>query len=281
MKVRFYGVVGAALVMLVSASRGEPARGELEVLQTLADVTYHRLESKRAGHTYQIHVRVPPGYEDGTGGLPTVYLLDGGITFPLFAGYQRYLELSEEAPEAILVGISYGTDEASEGNNRGHDFTAASSEREHYGGAPDFQRMLSDELIPWVEARFRADANRRVIFGQSLGGQFVLFTALTQPRLFWGHIASNPALHRNLEFFLRPAAEVDTDGVRPRLFVSSGSEDDPRFRQPALEWIAHWAGVEAAPWDLKTATLEGQTHFSAAPEAYRRGMAFLFQLPGD
>jgi predicted alpha/beta superfamily hydrolase len=36
---------------------------------------------------------------------------------------------------------------------------------------------------------------------QGLGGQFVLYTALTRPDLFWGHIASNPALHRNLPFY--------------------------------------------------------------------------------
>lgn len=264
-----------------AAGAVSPRAGGLEFVHALADVSYRRLESAAAEHTYHVYVRVPADYDESDVRLPAVYLLDAGVTFPLIAGYQRYLESSEEVPKAILVGVSYGTNDWRQGNNRGHDFTAPSPEREHYGGAPDFQRMLRDELIPWVERHFRADPGRRVIFGQSLGGQFVLYTAQTEPRLFWGHIASNPALHRNLEFFLQPVAAVGDGGERSRLFVASGAEDSPRFRRPALDWMAHWTAVEAPPWELETVTLAGQTHFSAAPEAYRRGMAFFFPSPGE
>ena len=32
---------------------------------------------------------------------------------------------------------------------------APSDEREHYGGAKDFQTFLGDELIPFIEASYR------------------------------------------------------------------------------------------------------------------------------
>lgn len=44
--------------------------------------------------------------------------------FPLLAGYYRYLELGEEVPELILVGISGGTDYFRECNQRSRDYTA-------------------------------------------------------------------------------------------------------------------------------------------------------------
>ena len=69
-------------------------------------------------------------------------------------------------------------------------------------GIGDISYHLFEELIPLIESAYPSDDQQRIIFGQSLGGQFVLYTALTDPALFHGHIASNPALHRNLDFFL-------------------------------------------------------------------------------
>jgi predicted alpha/beta superfamily hydrolase len=245
-------------------------------LQGLGDLSYHRLDSKAAEHTYHIYVRLPESYrEDLERTYPTVYLLDGGSTFPMLSGYYRYLSLGEEIPDLILVGICYGTADWKNGNNRSHDFTAPSAEREHWGGAEDFQKMLRAELLPLIEETYRSDSSKRIIFGQSLGGQFVLFTTLTDPGLFWGGIASNPALHRNLPFFLQEQPE-STAGDQSRLFVSSGSEDDPRFREPALEWMAHWSVAESPPWDLEMRTLDGHTHFSAATAAFRQGIVWLF-----
>jgi predicted alpha/beta superfamily hydrolase len=206
-----------------------------------------------------------------------VYLLDGGITFPLLSGYFRYLTLAEEVPAAILVGIGYGTDDWQQGNLRGTDYTAQSEEREHYGGAERFQEVLRKEVMPLIETQYRSDPSRRVIFGQSLGGQFVLHAAQTAPGLFWGHIASNPALHRNLPFFLeRREPDAEENRREVRLFVSSAEFDDERFAVPAREWIRHWSAQEPKPWALQTMVIEGENHFSAAPAAFRHGMLWLF-----
>ncbi|MEJ2534588.1 MAG: alpha/beta hydrolase-fold protein, partial [Gammaproteobacteria bacterium] len=193
-------------------------------------------------------------------------------------GQYHYLHLGKELPSLILVGISYGATRFRDGNMRSTDFTAPADDRDFWGGAGEFQAVLREELIPLVESRYRADPERRVLFGQSLGGQFVLYTALTEPELFHGRIASNPALHRNLDFFLewrgsRPAPEGAS-----RLFVASGALDAPRFREPALAWRDHWATRER-PWTLEFRTLEGQTHFSAAAEAFTQGMKWLLAPP--
>ena len=127
-----------------------------------------------------------------------------------------------------------------------------------------------------MESRFPADPRRRILFGQSLGGQFVLYSALTRPALFWGHLASNPALHRNVDFFLSWQGPGEAPSGATQLFVSVGELDDARFREPAARWIGHWSRQEAAPFALETRTLAGQTHLSAAPEAFRQGLGWLF-----
>ena len=174
------------------------------------------------------------------------------------------------------MGLSYGSDRYEDGNVRSRDYTAPSTERENWGGASNFADMLERELIPLIERRFPSDSKKRIIFGNSLGGQFVLYCALFRSDLFWGHIASNPALHRNLPFFM--ATETpEGDPMRGYLYVSSAANDQPRFREPAVAWMAHISNQRQLPFRLKTETLDGDTHFSAVPESFRHGMTWLLQ----
>ena len=245
-------------------------------MQGLGDSRYKLIDSKRVGRSYHLYIKLPDGYEESSEKYATIYLLDGGALFPLLSAYYQYLNFGEEVPDAIIVGISYGTVDPKKGNFRSTDYTAKSKEREYYGGAAKFQQFLSDELIPYIESTYRSRAERRIIFGQSIGGQFVLYTALTDPTLFWGHIASNPALHRNLPFFLEDHAKRDPLQKRSSLFVSNGSMNDARFQVPALKWADYWVGREEKPWLLKTMILEGESHMSAPPSSFRQGLHWLF-----
>lgn len=274
------------LLLLAVLVASAPAVGAGETrLQAIDRAHYHRLAPEEPDAVYHVYVRLPENHEPGSERrYPVVYLLDGGNMFPLLAGYYRYLELGEEIPELILVGISYGTDYFRQGNQRARDFTAEAPEPEWWGGAPQFRRFLREELIPLVESGYPADSQRRVLLGQSLGGQFVLYDALQPDPLFWGHIAINPALHGNLPLFLEApesfepseSSKASGGGPRPRLYVAVGADDLPRFRGPALAWMGHWVGREETPWDLETEILPGESHFSAAPAAFRRGLRWLF-----
>ena len=248
-------------------------------LQGLDETHYHRVESEILQRGYDILVGLPLDYDASKPEqYPTIYILDGGELFPMLRTYYNYLRNSEESPAAILVGVSYGNRDFEGGNERGHNYTAPSDEREYYGGAQEFQEFLSGELLPFIESEYRSSADKRVIFGQSLGGQFVLYSAQTKPGLFWGHIASNPALHRNLPFFLEMHGDGVAKGDRPRLFVGSGSNDEPEFREPALRWIEHWTAKKNVPWDLQAVTLDTHTHFSAPPASFRQGLKWIFEL---
>lgn len=244
-------------------------------LQGLGETRHHTFESTLLERGYDILVGLPESYSAAdTGRYPVLYILDGGELYPLLKGYYRYLRHGGETPELILVAVSYGSSDWQNGNERSHDYTAPSEEREFWGGASDFQAFLSDELMPFIATRYRTRNDRRIVFGQSLGGQFVLFTAQTRPGLFWGHIASNPALHRNLPWFL--STRPESPDTTTSLFVASASEDDPQFRQPAQAWSRHWSGVQNRPWHLRVETLQGHNHFSAPPAAFRRGLRWLF-----
>ena len=258
----------------------QPLHGDepdLRALQGLSDTRYHRFESAIVEETtYHLYVRLPENYEPGKK-YPVVYLLDGGVLFPMLGGYYRFIQREEDYPSLIIVGISYGTADFRKGNFRARDYTAKSEERAYWGGADDFQAVLSKEIFPLIEKHYQGDSSRRIVFGQSLGGQFALYSAATAPGLFWGYISSNPALHRNLNLFLDLEPVVVKKSQQPKVFVSRASLDEPRFLEPSQRWVEHWIGAGKLPWTVNVTTLEGYGHFSAAPEAFRLGLRWLFQ----
>jgi len=244
-------------------------------MQGLGDTRYRHLFSDRVGRGFHIYVSLPEGYEESNDAYPALYVLDGGELFPMLVSYQRYLVSGKDIPPMIVIGISYGTDDFESGNFRSTDYTAPTTEREFWGGAENFRKFLSDELIPLIETDYRSRVDRRIVFGHSLGGQFVLYAAQTAPDLFWGAISSNPALHRNLEFFLQADPGVSVRR-KPMLFVGNATNDDARFLEPRARWVAEWSSRGEKPWLLRVEDLEGHSHMSAPPAAYLQGMRWLF-----
>ncbi|WP_299589479.1 alpha/beta hydrolase-fold protein [uncultured Microbulbifer sp.] len=117
----------------------------------------------------------------------------------LFLGYDDF------TPEAIIVGIAYGSFDPGI-NKRSYDFSMpAADNTPTRGGADTFLNFLEQELIPSVENRYFAAPNQRVLFGQGRGGHFVPYTAYTRPNLFRGLIASNPTLLPQKDFFSKNA----------------------------------------------------------------------------
>lgn len=228
---------------------------------------YFAIDSAEAGHRYHIYIRTPEGYDENPGRrYPIVYLLDGDSLFPMLAPSQLFIHYDDGLPDVLVVGIAYGSFEAPQ-NRRRHDFTE---------GSDAFARFLERELIPATERRVRADPARRILFGQSRGGGFVLHSAFTQPDLFWGRIASNPTLDELPSLSRPPVAAARND---LRLLVASGSRDRPQFRGPALQWFREWSGRSGLPWDLRTHTIDGGTHAADAPRVYRQAMNWFFETP--
>ena len=226
---------------------------------------YFAIDSRAAQHRYHIYIRLPDGYSaEPARRYPVVYLLDGDSLFPYLAPHHLFLTYDDALPEAIIVGISYGSF-APPVNKREADFG---------DGAAAFQRFLKTELIPSVERRTRADPTRRILVGQSRGGGFVLYSAYTDPDLFWGRIASNPSFpaHRALLLQGKPAASSRRD---LHLAVASGTRDRPPSRDSTLEWFAAH-DRQSKPWAFNRIELEGGTHAADMPNAYRRAMNWLF-----
>lgn len=262
----------AACAPQVTSGSPTPQPATLTYLPALRG-DYFPLTSRETARTYHIYVRLPEGY-DPAKRYPVVYLLDGDSLFPLLAASHLLIALDDKLPEAIVVGIAYGSFDPSV-NKRDIDYLPPGpGVPDAKAGAPVFARFLRNELLPRIEGRFSADPARRVLFGQSFGGSFVLYSAFTDPDLFWGRIASNPSFTRARDlFFGTPRRGVRRD---LSLVVASGTANNSTGRAAALEWFAAWEKRADAPWTVKPVTIEGGTHAANAGDAYRAGLRLLF-----
>jgi len=256
----------AACVPVAPEPPASASRAPLDHLPALAG-DYFPIQSAQTGGAYHIYIRYPESYSADPGRrYPTVYLLDGDSLFPYLAPHHLFLTYDDKLPDAILVGIAYGSF-AEPVNRRGTDFGE---------GAAAFHAFLKRELIPAVESRTRSDPKRRILVGQSRSAGFVLFSAYFEPDLFWGRIASNPSFpaHRQLLLAQAPPSAARRD---LKLAVASGTDDRPNIRSGTLQWFEAHA-KRPGPWQFRRIEIEGGTHAADMPNAYRRAMRWLFDL---
>lgn len=264
------------LLLLASATPVHAQQAEVPFPAALRGDAF-RLESATLGRGFDIYVRLPPDYDAEGPAYPVVYLLDGDSLFPILAANHLFLTYDEGLPEAVVVGIAYGGFDPSV-NHRGLDFQSPEEglavER---AGAEAFHTFLNDELLPMIEGRFNVDPDRRVLFGQSRGGNLVLYSAVVHPDVFQGRIASNPSLTPGMGSIIGSAARAGRDDLK--VAVTSGERDRADLRTEAAFWAETWSGRDAdqRPWQVRLIPIAGGTHAANAPDAYRAGMLWLFE----
>jgi hypothetical protein len=118
---------------------------------------------------------------------PVLYVLDGKTHFVHTVGSVGFLASKGEIPEMIVVAVASTV--------RVRDFTQTDwpSAWIGGGGADNFRRFLSNELIPEIDMTWRTDGFR-MLSGHSAGGQFVLYCLTSAPALFQAYFALSPSL---------------------------------------------------------------------------------------
>lgn len=232
---------------------------------------YFTVLSKETGTNYHIYVRLPEGYDaNSSKKYPVVYLLDGDSLFPLLAPTHLFLTYDDNLPEAIVVGIAYGSFDPNI-NKRDIDFSATSNNPKRPAGASQFLQFLSNELLPITEQQYRTDPGQRILIGQSRAAYFVVYSAFANPALFKGRIASNPGMREGEEKFL-----VLQNGVSDadlKLVLSSGTKDREHNRQTVkkLNLMFNAPNIRL-PWTLIPLEIQYGTHAADIGRVYRAGM---------
>ncbi len=152
------------------------------------------LPSATYGGTREINVWLPPGYEQSGQTYPVLYLLDGGVTWQDFhhiSGIAQLGTIVGTTRDVIVVGVA--------SVDRRNELALPTENPEliarypTQGQSARFRQFLSDEVLPFVEARYRTNGET-ALMGESLAGLFVVETFLKEPQMFDGYVAVSPSL---------------------------------------------------------------------------------------
>ena len=176
------------------------------------------LHSDAVGRDFQVNVFSPPGPPLSVR-TPVIYALDAGYDL---AGPALRAVLPDMQP-ALIVHIGYRPPDFSYRMHdllfeRGSDGLATQG-----GGGAAFARFLLDELKPWIEARFPADAQRSFLMGHSASGLFAAHVLADQPNRFAGYVLASPPFDFEPALLDRLAHARATPTVR--VFVSVGGRE--------------------------------------------------------
>ena len=144
------------LLLAACSDGGDPAPEPRTVTFPIA--------SAHTGQTYDITVSLPVGYDKTATRSPVIYALDGTDRLTRLAEPLR----RQKYDNVIMVGIS-----ANGGGRRFIDFTMP--------GAEAYNRFVTAELIPKIDAEYHTDPAMRVLTGHSLSAEFALFSLFMEP----------------------------------------------------------------------------------------------------
>ncbi len=173
------------LTLLAGVAAGDVPGFAAAVPEVTDVVIGHEIElpSPALGRPMRLRVYLPEGYSIASSRYPVLYTFQS--YFHHVSGVARYLAGMNLAPEMMVVSVeSYSSADLSP--------EPLAPDRES-GGAEGFVRFLGDELVPFIDDRYRTQPYR-LLYSGSFGGGFVVYVALTRPETFHAYLASTPAI---------------------------------------------------------------------------------------
>jgi predicted alpha/beta superfamily hydrolase len=154
--------------------------------------------------------------------LPTIYALDGG--YGISGPTAQMMAGAGIMSPAYVVSLSYPE---SQPNQRDTDllFRPFSQDGATYGGGgAAFAAFLTQELRPFLEARYPMDPARVILFGHSFGGLFVANVLAETPEAFAGYIIASPSVWADPQIQARLALAAAKGNGR-RVYVAAGEQE--------------------------------------------------------
>lgn len=230
--------------------------------------------SESVDDSFHIYISLPDGYDESVKRYPVLYVLDSDVAFGMAASIARYLQIGDNIPELIVVGIGYGALDKSAGEKRRRDYRPAKS-----GGSEKFLIFIKDELIPFIDSNYRTIPEDRTITGYSIGGLFALYALFTQPDIFNRYIVGSPSLSWD-NYSIFDFEESSVDKLKEKsmnVFISVGSEEsEDKFFEPIDQLVIQLQERNYSGLTLSTKVFQGSTHLMGPPESLTHGLLSVF-----
>lgn len=227
------------------------------------------LQSEILSQNRKLDIYLPDGYEDKDTRFPVIYVLDAEGRDQHTVPTARFLFLNNKMPKVIIVGVK--------NIDRNHDFLPDSTKGTPTGGGADkFIQFFKDELIPYIDKKFKSESYR-VLIGHSFGGLFAIHALLNDPGLFNAYIAIDPSVWYKNRLLLKSAEKEfgDAKDWDKSLFVT-GREGEGMNEMGinSLDTLLKKSAPEDLSW--KIAAYSDEDHGSVTFKSVYDGLRYLF-----
>jgi len=260
---------------------------------TLPYTEIRTFTSSIVNQEYKILVALPEEDLDAGKLYPVLYVLDPDAVFAFITQVIRLLQILDELPEIILVGVGYPVLTYRETLGlRARDYTPTedsvwlekfSKERSittgyGTGGAQNFLTFIQEELMPFIQANYPVDPDDRATAGSSFSGLFALYSLFRDPKTFNKYMIGSPSLWWDDEVlfsFERSYAE-DHDDLPAKAFMSIGGLEDESVIALMQRMADTLQGRNYPSLEMKSHIFEDETHLSVPAAAISRGLRVIY-----
>lgn len=267
-----------------------------------------------SGRQFRLDLAIPDS-PPPDGGFPLLVVLDGNAWFGVAASLAE--ARSDELGPVVVAGMGYPGEDRFD-PRRLNDLTPWPPQTAldgpqtglAVGGAGAFAEALISRLMPRVEAAARIAADRRTLFGHSLGGLFVLHLLFGRPGAFSAWVAASPSIWWDKARLIGEAEAAVIPSPSPRVLLTAGALEeqlsaadiayfrrtyaaDPKaYGGRTLEQVVEASRAKLIGYrmpgnaremagrlrgrglDVAFAEFDGETHASSAPVALNRALGF-------
>ena len=270
---------------------------------TIENTQQFEIFSKEINQEFVINIGLPPNYSEDHDKYPVVYVTDAGPNFIGLMGSIPLMQLVNDLPSFVLVGISYKSQNSMDSMSlRNRDLTPTNdkvwmaTQKDMYkifgedlpqveaGGAKYFLDFINDEIKPFINNKYYVDTTDQTYCGFSLGGLFGLYTLFNSSNSFKRYVIGSPSIWWDDRYILKVEEEYakKNKNLSAKVFMSIGDleeEEGDNFKMilnmKTLSKTLLSRKYEGL--DLKTAIFEDETHCSAISATLNRGLRNVFK----
>lgn len=178
-------LLGLPMLHLAGCGGGGGSAAADEPAPLAGSVQAGSIRSRATGTDYALNLYLPPASAGPASSLPVVYLLDGESWFTTLVN-----SFEASRTRALIVGIAGS-------GQRSRDYVPNNQCTSGGGGQAAYFDFIRNELFAHVQGIAGGNSGRRLLFGHSHGGSFVLYAMLAQPpgaQDFVAYLASDSSI---------------------------------------------------------------------------------------
>lgn len=286
MKRNFVTLILFLILLTVDSSFSQVVKDSSAQPVCLRRTEVHKLIAKSNNVLYPIYVSLPGDYNFTQKSYPVVFMLDAYSSFGIMTQMVRLLTYNKDLPELIIVGISSEGGSKEFNINRARDYTPTISKNEKEknifpisGGADKYLEFIKDELIPFVQSKYRIDETDKTLVGHSLGGLFCFYTLFNYPELFQKYVIISPALFWDNEFILQLEKSYFEKHrkLNAIVYTAVGSLEESIFINAWQRLVDNIKLHSYSDLQLEAKISENETHYTIIPYISTHGLISVFK----